>query len=289
LVLFPPRQKRDVQLAKIALGIIFLLTFLRAITWSERLAIFEVAVPMVTAYALTARAYPKSVLLSSMLRAGPYAGVAALLIIFGVFEAARSWSHYAPIYNNNMAIFVLDRVALYYGTALNNGAAINQYIPSQPLKFFVSLDWLYHIPFISTFFSTGEYRAYSQAYMSLLANRLNPEFNNPSGLFSYMWDFGFIIAVPVFCLCGVFAGYAYKHARAHRVGALCFYPVILLGFSELLRIPVLTNGRMIYTYLGLAAVIVAASQKGMHRRNVGQSGPGFAVIPQSTTGPNADS
>ena len=57
-------------------------------------------------------------------RAIPVAGIALVIVTFAFFEYFRSWMFYRMHGEDSFPTFVLNRLAGYYATAINNGAVI---------------------------------------------------------------------------------------------------------------------------------------------------------------------
>src|SRR5690606_13018022 len=77
----------------------------------------------------------------------------------------------------------------------------------------------------------------------LLNLDLNPEFNNPSGCFSYRHDFGEGGVVVFFLLLGGVSAWLFSRFREGRLSGLLLYPLLVSALLEMPRVPYLTGGR----------------------------------------------
>jgi hypothetical protein len=102
---------------------------------------------------------------------------ASLPVFFGGYEFFRSWSAYYGKSGVNFSDFVVQRLAGYYATALNNG-----FLSGSKLDFSTNLSLLFHI----NLFGSGT----DDQVPNLLVNFANPEFNNVSGLVLPLVTFG---------------------------------------------------------------------------------------------------
>jgi hypothetical protein len=111
------------------------LALVRALFFSERLAIIELVVPaaiVVFRLRFIGRALPP--LVSRGLQLAPLAGVVSLFVFFGSFEYFRSWRYYEDKFDS-YAEFTLWRITGYYTTAHNNGAMALSTQPQYPLPY----------------------------------------------------------------------------------------------------------------------------------------------------------
>jgi hypothetical protein len=79
---------------------------------------------------------------------------------------------------------------------------------------------------------------------TVLAQRGNPEFNNPGGLAVPTIDFGKIGGPVFFLIAGLIIGMAYRSWRSGQPTGLLVYPVFFTGLLELPRYLYWTQGRV---------------------------------------------
>lgn len=190
--------------------------FIRAILWSERLALIEGVVPFfVCAMPRIARSIGPG--LRVLLRLFPLIVPILLLVVFTAFEALRSWQSNTAEYSN-IFVFGWKRLFTYYYEALNTGAAILQ---------------------VSGFYDgltmpMGK-AAYEQIYEGLYQGTLDIEFNNASGIWHLVVLAGNVFLLPNLLVLGYFMGATYRYFREGKLFGL-FFPIIFLEIVEILRI-----------------------------------------------------
>lgn len=235
-------------------GIIILLSLLRALLNSERLAFIEVMAPFLVSIIWLSPV--RSRRLRLLIQSGPVAGVTLLYVFFAVSEYFRSWSDVHAAEESNFWSFIALRLAGYYATALNNGALVCK--AANPLSLDLPLgsaSFVYHfpvvkdaLPFLATSSNVGDER-----YMALLSAGANPEFSNPSGIFMPFVDFGAAGALLYWLFCGVMCGYLYREFRLHTATGIFLYPVVYVGVIEASRILYWGDGRF---FPGICLLVV---------------------------------
>ena len=227
----------------------------RALIFSERLALIELAVP---AAVIVLRACALGRQLGPLTRVGlqmaPALGVVGLVLFFGSFEYFRSWRHYQR-YFDSYAEFTLWRVGGYYTTAHNNGAmALEKQKPySIP---YTTLRQLWTFPGLS---STP--LAYDKLtgtdpiaeYKQMLVRYGTPELNNEGGLFQPVLDFGIAGYLAFWFGCGFVAGRLYRGFLVGTLAGLLLYPLVFLAILETPRLLYLCYTR---SFPALAALLL---------------------------------
>lgn len=244
-------------------GTLLCFTVLRVYAWSERLALIEALVPFALAsmFWLSGK---KRWTTSALVQAGPYAAIPALIVYFGVAESVRSWT--SETYNRQTGFweFAIGRFASYYTTSLNNGAGLLETSTWPSYKFESVLAWLHKAPLLGPVFSsyvdsrqsgTGQY----------LANYGDLEFNNPSGLFTVVYDLGLPLAVVYFAIVGVLGGIAFRAYRSQRLIGVLIYPLLFLAFLEVFRYPYLGASRAFTWVLGVLLALAFVAWEGRSR------------------------
>jgi oligosaccharide repeat unit polymerase len=246
-ILVANRAKRHVIFC---LTVLLFITVLRSVIVSERLALTEVAIPASVLFAFYNRERLRFLLRGIASFLWPITAVILLYLMFTGSEYLRSWKGayedrgtYSSVWT-----FSRDRLLGYYVTALNNGSLSYRALGRNDYPS-TTLDWLGRFPLIggkliSTF---GLYHDFT--YTDILALDANPEFNNTSGVFPFVQDYGEPGVFVFFFIVGfvVFTVY-YSFIRGRPVG-LFLYPFIYVGLTEIARVPYLPSTRAFPSWL----------------------------------------
>jgi hypothetical protein len=237
-----------------ALAIVAGLCLLRAWLWSERLALIEFVVPVIVV-ALARFEPPRGRTSFRPLVLAPLAGLVALFAFFLVGEYFRSWQHYQHTFAGSFPEFIATRLAGYYATALNNGAAVITLL--EPFEApTMTAQWFYKFPFWQFVAPSWSYESFD--VMSFLEAYLNPEFNNMSGIFLPLADFGPGIGIAFWMGLGLITGLIFNSFALGGITGFILYPVWFTGLIEMLRIfywgetrffPVLFGALILASYL----------------------------------------
>lgn len=230
------KVERGFNRYKLYLIILGVLTLLRSFIFAERLAVIEVALPTVLMY-VRFRGGPRR---SKLVTLGPFAAIGPMLGLFIVNEYHRSWeTYYINIYDN-IFDFAIERLALYYSTALNNGAGMLSILGWGNGHPMYTFDWLIHFPVIGEFFRP--LLDSSVDFDSFLNSHADPEFNNPSGIFVHFYEWGwFALFIAVFI--GWVFNKSYTGWRSGNGFWCCAHSALYVCLLEILRIPNLFSGR----------------------------------------------
>ncbi len=247
------QRSRALRVTLIGIMIIALLRgFLRA----ERLAFIEVAVPFFISLLpeLISR-FNRRFYIRLGLPLVPVAALLGLIGFFVVAEAGRSYEAKAEEGARRSAVeYGAVRLGGYYGTSLNNGAYLLENLPRSNFPHF-TLEWLWRFP---GFRMLADPRAItgvnSAQIISLLSTDLNAEFNNPSGIFMYIHDFGRIGILPVAFGLGIVLAALYHGFRQGTPAGRLLYPLLVVGLLEISRIPYLTSNRAFPSMFFLVAL-----------------------------------
>ena len=224
-----PRGKGDVALICFILGI----TAVKVVIYSERLALVEMIIPLV----LLGGGQRRRNLLWAV---APVAGVVGLYFFFLVTEYYRSWAYYAhsgaSIYD-----FALNRVIGYYMTAINNGAFIYSEGHSYYFPVFTA-NWLWHLP-IPGLADFWQHLTGANTDLADLLSGLNIEYNNTSGVFAPLVDFGPLLGVLVWACIGFGSGRLYRRFREGEWIGLVLFPTWFVGVVEIPRVFYWGDGR----------------------------------------------
>jgi hypothetical protein len=240
-------------------GVLLFLTALRVYAWSERLALIEAAVPF--ALSVAARIGESRTRIAAWLaRGGPYLVFPVFILYFSVAEYFRSWK--SSTYNQVSGFweFSIGRLASYYYTSLNNGAGILVTSNWPDYRFAYTLEWLHRAPVIGPLFS--HYVGLREKGTGQFLKKFgDPEFNNPSGIYTVIFDLGLPLGVVYFSLLGLAAGMAFRAFRAGSFAGVIGYPILFLTLLELFRYPYLGASRGFAWALGIGvAAAIARSQ-----------------------------
>jgi len=246
-------------------AMLFLVTLVRALMNSERLALMELFVPAVVLFVrlgvmesarIRERFWP-------VLRMIPVLGYSCLLVMFGASEYFRSWINYYAGGDRSFWEFVSLRLLGYYVTALNNGALLIQRIEPTGAPFF-TLHFLWRFPFLNSLMETL-YPNFALAsvendpYMAYLKVEANAEFNNGGGLLEPIMDFGFVGCLVYWLLAGLLAGLIYRWFQQKKMAGLLLYPATFVGVIELSRIIYWAEGRVVIPQLALCFVALTCA------------------------------
>lgn len=237
------------------------LTLFRVYAWSERLALIEAAIPFAVAGGLKLTTGKASTAKRLACLVGPFAAVPLLILYFGAAEYFRSWQSDTYAGKLNFWEFAVGRFASYYYTSLNNGAGVLETLSWPSLRFENTLLWAHKFPF-GVGESFGLFVGYPKTgfnqFDQFLSKYVDLEFNNPSGIFSVVYDLGLPMGIVYFCLIAFAAGYTLNlYRQRHPAGAL-IYPLLYLSFLEIYRYPYLGASRAFTWQLGIGLVFLLA-------------------------------
>ena len=231
----------------IMLMLLIAMAMVRSLLWSERTATIEIVVPiLVTIFGR--RDWNTRPLIRRLIFLGPLLGGAFLYLYFTASESVRSWGHYAGT-GSSIWYFSWMRLGGYYITALNNGALMYKTSGTLPFPYTV-FESFWKFPGMNLVLPYGDtFSVDPYAYLDSLKAMANPEFNNPSGVFPYVLDFGRIGACAFFFLAGWVCSAIYAaFRRGGLVGLLCF-PLVFISILEVSRIPYATSSRTLPSWV----------------------------------------
>ncbi len=210
------------------------ITVLRATLLSERLVALEMVIGLVVAYFVgnpLERVDPRRERRRRRLRRrAPVYLVIGSLLFFGVAEIPRSFAgKRADNEASNPVQYSADRIVAYYGSAGDNGAMSLRYV--EPIW----EDGLYlSLPVASAVL--GNEVEVGDAWVALLDQHEDREFNNPGGWTSVLADFG--VPIGLLVLAGVFflLGHWWAIAMPRAPVFAIVGPVVVLTALELPRL-----------------------------------------------------
>jgi hypothetical protein len=250
-----------------SLSLLFALAIVRALLNTERLAILEMAIPMLPVIAsmvLGPRA-SRSRRLRLAIVAAPLAGIAGLFFLFAIFEYGRSWTtYYASISSESFWSFAFYRLTGYYVTALNNSSYLLTRLTAPLGVPFFTASFIWRSPLLS-----GLLKALfpnfdlEDTYIYELDAGANAEFNNEGGMLIPGVDFGAFGTILFWLAAGLVSGWAYRQFKRGSGWGVCLYPLLFLGIMEVPRGLYLTGGRATppIVFLLLSAALLALQQR----------------------------
>jgi oligosaccharide repeat unit polymerase len=234
----------------------------RAYIYAERLAILELVLPVTVVIAAKLSIGDRTRRLIA--RTLPVGGIAMVVVVFGAFEYSRSWNFYRAHGETSFVGFALSRLAGYYVTAINNGQLILSHLDWPGRWPYDTFEGLWDAPGIENvglYQRLGGYpppynKAGNAPYNDVLTQFGNNEFNNPSGFVGPFIDYGWLGGLIWLLTAGVVAGLLYRQFCSARFLGLLLYPVFFIGLAELPRYLYWVQGRAIYTWIALLAIVV---------------------------------
>jgi hypothetical protein len=232
-----------------------LLAVVRAVVWSERLAVIEVVVVyLVATLAYTRVTTQRGWRIATIV---PLVAPLLLYVVFTATEYMRTWDHYRNDYDSVWE-FALERLLTYYATASNNGIGLlveNNQWPMYSGRFIA--EWLYLMPELGDWMreALGDPMSY---YTTFLDRFARPEFNSATGLFQVVFDLGYAGSMLYFLAVGAVIGSLWIGWRRQSPLSVLFYPVCVMFLVELLRFNYFAATRFLPLALALVFVWLVA-------------------------------
>lgn len=248
---------------KIMILIVVCLAVFRGVFFSERLAILEVLVPSLLITFMHRIKQRKRLKFVSIY---PIVIVIGIAVLFAIGEYFRSWINY---YNNvypSYWDFITTRFFGYYVTALNTGSLyINEFgLASLPAPYF-SVNWLWKFPLMGGTYENLWHLDPEAKFQNMLELSGNPEFNNPSGVLLPYHDFGLVGGITFWLLMGIVSGAFYSFFTKGYTLGLLFYPIWILGLTEVPRYLYFSSGRSFPTWIALLVFVFILSINKRHK------------------------
>lgn len=229
---------------------LFSLTVFRVFVWSERLALIElmaaVALPWTANFYKTTRNQQ----IKRIIKLGPIVALPALVLYFGLAEYFRSWQSATYNGKTDFWTFALGRLGTYYYTSLNNGAGMLEMFNWPTYKFENTLLFAHKAPGIAgpIFTYYTELRQFTnEIYLKAYGD---PEFNNPSGLYSVVYDIGIHGGFLYYALMGFLSGIFYRSFLSGGARGVILYPLCFVMMLEIYRYPYFGAPRAFTSLLG---------------------------------------
>jgi len=241
----------------VGMVLLAVLSVVRALVWSERLAVIE----LVVVYLVARLAFVRVTTLRWW-RIGTIVPLAAPFVLYALFtgtEYVRTWDYYRNEYDSVWA-FALERLLTYYATASNNGIGLLVENNSWPVFSgrFVA-EWLYMMPEVGDWMreQLGDPMTY---YTTFLDRFARPEFNSATGLFQVVFDLGYAGSMLYFLAAGALVGKLWDGWRRQSPLGVLFYPVAVMFLFELLRFNYFASTRSFPVAMALLFIWMVARQ-----------------------------
>jgi len=236
-------SKRVFRFYLIALVMVSALSAFRALLWSERLALFEVLIPVGIVFFIVK--YRGQI----WCRLFPIVGLISIIILFGCFEYSRSWRYYKESYSN-IATYSFSRFGSYYLSSFNNMAMVRDHMTpvNEPIN---SLGFAYKLPIPGLSWLNEDKAENWNKYEATLNHYANPELNLYSAVGAVINDFGDYGGCAVLSIFGLISGILYRSACSQGRAGLLFFPFWCTGLFEM--------GRLLYWPAARAFPAIAAT------------------------------
>jgi len=177
-------------------------------------------------------------------------------LFFGIFEYNRSWVAYYQYRYDSLWSFAVERMGIYYVTALNNICGLLDQTAWPTFSGEFTFYWLHRFPLIGSLITEVFGSSARLEFDNFLTANGIEEFNNTTGILVAHLDWGTIGGSLFLFALGLFAGRAFRAFRELNGFLQYFYPVILYSLFEVLRIGYLYDGRSVTALIGLLIAYV---------------------------------
>lgn len=236
--------RRSSSMVRKSVYLLGALVFLRAFVGFERFSIIEFAL----ATAVPRLAYSKSV--GKLVGWYPAAGFAGVLGLFSAGEFFRTWTHYKN-YFSSFPEFISVRLLGYICTSTNNAAGLYQTVGTAEIPYF-TMRWFHKLPLWSVFPNPFE----TESPLTIFFEKYgNDEFNNPSGLYSSVLDYGAAGGIALLAIVGVLGGVLYSQFNRRTPTGIMLFPVWFLGFIVITQLFYWGDPRVFPVFLALPFVV----------------------------------
>lgn len=255
----------------VGVGIVLLLSTLRAFVFSERLALIEVAIVVL---AVSVQHFVANGGLGRRRKMAllPLALVPLVLIIFAGFEYTRSWQFYSVTTSqSNLLAFSAERLEGYYATSYNNSVILDRgfWLPGEAHAPFFSVEFVWEFPLLKGFAYNAVTGVDPQPrWFAALALYGNPEFSNPGGISAPLADFGAPLGYLFLAMSGMIVAVVFRRFVLGDPLGVMMYPILFVGLAELPREFYWAAGRAFPALL--AAIVVGLTWQ--RRRGSGSDG-----------------
>ena len=213
---------------------------LRAVLTSERLTLFELVIPVAVVAAIaTSRRVDHRIRWGRTLLVGAAVGV----VFFGATEFTRSFvDKRSDGLRDGVVGYTVDRLSLYYSVPEANSSVALRESPDGTLLSF---------PWVGEYFGAGD----TSSWANFLRTHANVEFNNGSGWFSPMIDFGLAGGLIIVAIAWLVLGYTWQRGMWRMsVGAIAC-PLAAICALEMPRIFYIGQSRALPSIVALVVVL----------------------------------
>jgi hypothetical protein len=230
-----------------------LLAGVRTVFYAERLALVEVAIPLVLVVALTTQTQSRW---RPFVRGAPLILAPAIWALFAVSEYARSWIYFQSTTAMPFYEWVTARLLGYYVTAFNNSALFatsHEHIASVP---YFSVQMFWNAPGIGGVLSPPVIWGIpaDSWWQYLLQVNANPALNSQGSFLVTFGELGMIGLVMFWLVVGLILGAIFSAMTKGSVPALLAYCTLFIGVLELSRFIYWTQGRAFPVVVALVVI-----------------------------------
>ncbi len=257
-----------------SIGFLVGIAALRSFLYGERLALLEIAVPLLVMMALTARSQSAR----RWAKRAPALAVPALVAFFSLFEYTRSWQFAKESHGGNFSGYMVDRLLGYYATAANNSGLMYEHVSRVPGVPYFSAPALWDFPLTPVLAgsATVDGVAPGMWWFSQLVGFANPNFTNVGSVLVTAGELGLAGMVVYWTMLGLIAGVIFLRMKSGDLGCLALYATGFVGLLELVRFNYWSLGR--FTPCLVACVVLAVQLRGQagaspHDDEMGDSRP----------------
>lgn len=255
------------------LAALLVFSLFRALVASERLALIELAVPvLLLGLRVTLLGKPVRPWVQRGLQLLPIVGVAGLIVFFGTFEYFRSWRYHKDKFDS-IVDFTLWRLGGYYVTPWNNSAMFVDQVRQWPLPYH-TVESLWMFPLVKGSYQTLTQIDPREVMTRLLYRHAQPELNNEGGLLAALLDFGLIGYALYWSAIGFISGRVYDGFRRGTLAGFLLFPIFYISALEVPRLIYLSSTRTFPSLVLLATVALIYTSAGRANSSASVTTPG---------------
>lgn len=226
-------------------GAILLVTLLRALLASERLAMLEALAAL---FIIPVAYWWRPSLWRGL---APLIGIAFVFSAFSAGEYFRSWQYYQAFYSSYFE-FITQRFFGYFSTSINNGAGTYMLYAQYAPKAEITSAWVTKFPILGGLIRPPGQPSTLDMFLETYAT---PEFNNPGGFYAVFLDYTFVIASIFMVLLGMIVGFIYRCFQNKTLFGLLLYPAVFLGQTDFIRLVYIADVRTLPIFIGVVLAI----------------------------------
>jgi hypothetical protein len=237
--------------------VIAALAAFRALFYAERLALIEVALPLLIVSALIALGRREG-RFRGAIQLAPLVAGPGIWAFFAMLEYTRSWVYYQTLVSQPFVEWVSLRLLGYYVTSFNNSAMFNMAMPPGNVPYFSAL-FFWNAPGVDKVLDEPIISGVqaSNWWWYLLNSDGNVAFTNSGSFLVIDGEFGHLFGVLYWLGLGAIVGLIYVGMRRGSVPALLTYCALFTALLELPRFMYWVEGRSVP--IVLACLVIAAT------------------------------